>query len=120
LSSVKTRPCFLVLPQFRFSRTLNSTFHAREETQLSQLATKAGIDAEQLVKNTILRLIKDEISLLRPAAPDLRVWDLGAIGPLHRFDLQLTASMLANVVSRIYTYTKGGFEVFKELAVSEP
>jgi len=31
-----------------------------QETQLAQLATKAGTDAEQLVKDTILRLIEDE------------------------------------------------------------
>ena len=36
------------------------------------------------------------------------------------FDLQLAATMLANGVNRIYTYNTGDFEVFKELAVSEP
>jgi len=36
------------------------------------------------------------------------------------FDLQLAASMLANGVSRIYTYNTSDFEVFKELVVSEP
>ena len=36
------------------------------------------------------------------------------------FDLQLAATMLANGVSRIYTYNTGDFEVFQELTVSEP
>jgi predicted nucleic acid-binding protein len=36
------------------------------------------------------------------------------------FDLQLAATMLANGVHRIYTYNTGDFDVFKELAVSEP
>jgi predicted nucleic acid-binding protein len=36
------------------------------------------------------------------------------------FDLQLAATMLANGVNRIYTYNTGDFDVFKELAVSEP
>jgi predicted nucleic acid-binding protein len=36
------------------------------------------------------------------------------------FDLQLAASMLANGVDRIYTYNTSDFEVFEELAVSEP
>jgi hypothetical protein len=61
-------------------------FTPEQETQLSQLATKAGTDAEQLVKDTILRLIEDETSFRRPA-PELPVWDLGAIGSLHRRDL---------------------------------
>jgi hypothetical protein len=57
-----------------------------QETQLAQLATKAGTDAEQLVKDTILRLIEDETPLRRPA-PELPSWDLGAIGSFHRPDL---------------------------------
>jgi hypothetical protein len=56
-----------------------------QETQLAQLATKAGTDAEQLVKDTIL-LIEDETCFRRPG-PELLVWDLGAIGSLHRRDL---------------------------------
>ena len=49
-------------------------FTPEQETQLSQLATKAGTDAEQLVKDTILRLIKDEISL-PPSCPRIAgVW----------------------------------------------
>jgi predicted nucleic acid-binding protein len=36
------------------------------------------------------------------------------------FDLQLASTMLANGVSRIYTFNTDDFEVFKELAVSEP
>ena len=61
-------------------------FSPEEETLPAQLATKAGTDAEQLVKDTILRLIKDENSFRRPA-PELPAWDLGAIGSLHRRDL---------------------------------
>jgi hypothetical protein len=33
-------------------------FTPEQETQLAQLATKTGTGAEQLVKDTILRLIK--------------------------------------------------------------
>jgi hypothetical protein len=54
--------------------------------QEAQIATKAGTDAEQLVKHTVLRLIEAELHF-RPPAPELPVWDLGAIGPLHRSDL---------------------------------
>lgn len=36
------------------------------------------------------------------------------------FDLQLTATMLANGVSRIYTYNRSDFAMFRELEISEP
>jgi predicted nucleic acid-binding protein len=36
------------------------------------------------------------------------------------FDLQLTATMLANGVNRIYTYNIADFKVYSELVVSEP
>ena len=60
-----------------------STFHAQEE---AQLANKAGTEAEQLVKHAVLRLIEAEMRFGTPV-PELPVWDLGAIGPLHRCDL---------------------------------
>lgn len=36
------------------------------------------------------------------------------------FDLQLAAAMLANGITRIYTYNCGDFAGFEELVVSEP
>lgn len=36
------------------------------------------------------------------------------------FDLQLAATMLANDVSRIYTFNAGDFAVFSELTVVQP
>lgn len=36
------------------------------------------------------------------------------------FDLQIAATMLANKVSRIYTFNTGDFEVFPELTVVQP
>jgi len=56
------------------------------ETRLQQVAVANGKDAEQLVKHTVLRLIQAE-STIRPPAPELPVWDLGAVGSLHRRDL---------------------------------
>jgi hypothetical protein len=61
-------------------------FTPEQEAQLAQIATKAGTDAEQLVKHTVLRLIQAE-STIRSPAPELSAWDLGAIGSLHRRDL---------------------------------
>jgi hypothetical protein len=61
-------------------------FTPEQEAQLAQIATKAGTNAEQLVKRTVLRLIQAE-SALPPLAPELPLWDLGAIGSLHRRDL---------------------------------
>ena len=61
-------------------------FTPEQEEQLMRIATKAGTNAEQLVKHTVLRLIQAE-STVHPLAPELAVWDLGAIGSLHRRDL---------------------------------
>jgi hypothetical protein len=61
-------------------------FTPEQEAQLVQLATKSGTDAEQLVKDLVLRMIEDEIHFRRPA-PELPVWNLGVIGSLHRRDL---------------------------------
>jgi hypothetical protein len=61
-------------------------FTPEQEAQLAQLATKSGTDAEQLVKDAILRLIEDETQFRRPT-PELPRWNLGAIGSLHRRDL---------------------------------
>jgi hypothetical protein len=61
-------------------------FTPKQEAQLAQIATKAGTDAEQLVKHTVLHLIQAESTILHPA-PEFPVWDLGATGSLHRRDL---------------------------------
>jgi hypothetical protein len=61
-------------------------FTPEQEAQIAQLATKAGTDAEQLVKEAVLRLVGDE-TLLRKPAPELPVWNLGTISKLHRRDL---------------------------------
>lgn len=61
-------------------------FTPEQEAQLAQIATKSGTDAEQLVKHAILRLIQAE-STIRLPAPESPVWDLGAIGSLHRRDI---------------------------------
>ena len=65
---------------------MNVSFTPEQEAQLAQIATKAGIDAEHLVKDTVLRLLQQE-ARLPAAAPELPAWDLGAIGSLHRRDL---------------------------------
>jgi hypothetical protein len=61
-------------------------FTPEQEAQLAQIATKAGTDAEHLVKDVVLRLLDDEARFL-PPAPELPVWHLGAVGPLHRRDI---------------------------------
>jgi hypothetical protein len=61
-------------------------FTPEQEAQLSQIASKAGTDAEHLVKDAALRLIEDESHFHKPA-PELPVWSLGAVGALHRRDL---------------------------------
>jgi predicted transcriptional regulator len=52
-----------LLRHFRFSRTLKGMevhFTPEQETQLSQIATHAGTDAERLVKDAALRLLEEE------------------------------------------------------------
>jgi hypothetical protein len=61
-------------------------FTNEQEAQLLQLAARSGTDAEQLVKDTVLRLIADETPSRRPVT-ELPMWDLGALGSLHRRDL---------------------------------
>jgi predicted transcriptional regulator len=54
---------FPVLPRARFSRTLKGMevhFTPEQEAQLSQIATRAGTDAERLVKDAALRLLQEE------------------------------------------------------------
>ena len=54
--------------------------------QEAQLATKAGTDTEQLVKDTVLRLLGGETHIEKPGL-ELPVWNLGTKGQLHRRDL---------------------------------
>jgi predicted transcriptional regulator len=52
-----------LLPHIRFSRTIKIMevhFTPEQETQLSQIATHAGTDAERLVKEVALRLLQEE------------------------------------------------------------
>ncbi|MEO8663098.1 MAG: hypothetical protein ABI693_31855 [Bryobacteraceae bacterium] len=51
------------MPDGTFSRTVKGMevhFTPEQETQLSQIATYAGTDAERLVKDAALRLLQDE------------------------------------------------------------
>ena len=65
-------------------------FTPEQEARLSQIATNAGTDAEQLVKKAVLRLLEDEVGL-RANVPqsngELPLWHLGGVGPLHRRDI---------------------------------
>lgn len=61
-------------------------FTPEQEAQLAQIATKTGIDPQDLVKDIVLRLLQDEISVRMPT-PELPVWQLGTIGSLHRRDI---------------------------------
>jgi hypothetical protein len=73
-------------PGFPYPEGMEVHFTPEQEAQLAQLATKAGTDAEHLVKDAVLRLLEDNVNSPAPA-PELPVWRLGAIGPFHRRDL---------------------------------
>lgn len=66
--------------------SMEVNFTPEQEAQLAQLATKAGINPKQFVEHTVLRLIAADTQVHTPV-PELPVWDLGTIGPLHRRDL---------------------------------
>jgi hypothetical protein len=74
------------LPGGEFSRNLKELEVHLTPAQLAQIATKAGTDPEHLVKDAVLRLLKNE-SPFRATVPELRVWRLGAIGPFDRRNL---------------------------------
>ena len=67
-------------------------FTPEQQAQLAQIATNAGTDAEQLVKDVVLRLLEEEAGFhafqhgTRPN-PELPVWHLGGVAALHRRDI---------------------------------
>jgi hypothetical protein len=61
-------------------------FTPEQEAQLAHIATKAGTDPQHLVKDVVLRLLEDEVQF-RPAAPELPILHLGAMGGLQRRDI---------------------------------
>jgi hypothetical protein len=61
-------------------------FTPEQEAQLAQIATKAGTDAEHLVKKAALRLLEDEVAF-PAAALELPVLHLGAMTSLRRRDI---------------------------------
>ena len=61
-------------------------FSPEQEAQIAQLATKAGTNAEHLVKDAVLRLLEEETHF-PPAAPELPILHLGAMKSLHRRDI---------------------------------
>jgi hypothetical protein len=59
------------LPQAKLSRTLEAMvvhFTPEQEAQLAQAATKAGTDAERLVKDAVLRLLDGDAGARAVAA----------------------------------------------------
>jgi predicted transcriptional regulator len=60
---VVTATSFPILPRFRFSRTLKGMevhFSPDVETRLRQVASANGKDAEQLVKDTVARMLENQ------------------------------------------------------------
>lgn len=65
-------------------------FTPEQLAQLDRIATKAGTDAEHLVKNAALRLLEEKADL-PSAVPhtngELPLWHLGGVDALHRRDI---------------------------------
>jgi hypothetical protein len=70
-------------PPFPYREGMEVQFTPEQE---AQLATKAGTDAEHLVKDAALLLLEAE-SAFRVTAPELPVLHLGAMTSLHRRDI---------------------------------
>ena len=84
-SSVLLFACCLT-PAFSYLEEMEVHFTPDQEAQLAQLTTKAGTDAEHLVKAAALRLLEDETYFHVPP-PELPVLHLGAMKSLHRRDI---------------------------------
>ena len=70
---------FLPLIKSRISRILEVMevhFSPEQEAQIAQLATKAGTNAEHLVKDAVLRLLEEETHF-PPPCPNCRSCTLG-------------------------------------------
>jgi len=65
---------------------MEAHFTPEQEAQLAQIATKEGTDAEQLVKDVVLRLLEGD-GHVRTSAPELPIVHLGPMGALHRRDI---------------------------------
>lgn len=57
-----------------------------QEAQLTEIANQTGAEPERLVKDAVLRLLRDKSHPLAPTS-ELPVWRLGSVGPFHRRDL---------------------------------
>ncbi len=69
---------------FPYRENMEVCLDPEQEAQLVQLAQRAGINAEHLAKNAILRLLNENDP---HAAPELPVLHLGAVSSLHRSDI---------------------------------
>ena len=85
-------------------------FTQEQEAQLAQIATKAGTDAERLVKDAVARLLEGDAGA-GPAAPrsnaELPVWHLGGIGALHRRDIYDDALSLSPSTTLLPNFFNG-------------
>ncbi len=58
-------PTFAYRLVFQYLETMEVHFTPEQEAQLAQIASKAGTDAERLVKDAALRLLQEDASLRR-------------------------------------------------------
>jgi len=66
--------------------TMNVYFTPEQEQQIAQLAAETGTDAEQLVKNIVLRMLGEQPDS-RGTTVELPIWHLGSSDPFHRRDI---------------------------------
>ena len=66
--------------------TMNVYFTPEQEQQIAQLAAETGTDAEQLVKNIVLRMLGEQPDS-RGTTVEFPIWHLGSSDPFHRRDI---------------------------------
>lgn len=76
-------------PSFPYSGKMEVHFTPEQETQLSQIATHAGTDAEGLVKGAALRLLQEEAKFRAPVREGLAQADRGEFIEEEEMDARL-------------------------------
>ena len=76
-------------------------FTAEQETQLSQMATHAGTDAERLVKDAALRLLQEEVRFCAAVREGIAQADRGEFIEEEEMDARLARADVALIDMRI-------------------
>jgi predicted transcriptional regulator len=80
---------FAALSFFAYLEGMEVHFTPEQERQLSQIATRAGTDAERLVKDAALRLLEEEVRFLAAVREGVSQADRGEFIEEEEMDARL-------------------------------